>query len=74
MFMTEDHPHGAGDTHARALERVNSASTECSRLRHEHDHARGTSRELQADMLLRAANDEVVARERWLHWVEERDY
>jgi hypothetical protein len=52
---------------------MESASVERSRLRDEHETAKGTSGELQAHVLLRAANDEVVARERWLQWVEERD-
>ena len=72
--MSGDHPHGAGETHARALERVDVASTERSRLRGEHERAKGTSGEMQADMSLRVANEEVAARERWLQWVEERDY
>jgi hypothetical protein len=72
--MTGDQPYRAnGGTHAQAIERVDAAGTERSRLRDEHQLARGTSRELQADALLRAANDEVAARKRWLDWVEERD-
>jgi hypothetical protein len=53
---------------------VHAAASDRSRLREEHERAKGTSRELQADMSLLAANDEVAARERWLEWVEERDY
>jgi hypothetical protein len=65
---------GAHDTRIRAVARVDVASGERSRLRDEHESAKGTSGELQADVLLRAADDEVGARERWLHWVEEGDY
>jgi hypothetical protein len=73
--MTGEHPYGgAGDAHSRALERVDTAANERSRIHDECERARGTSRELQADTSLRAANDEVAARERWLRWVEERDY
>jgi len=72
--MAGDRPYCAGDSDVRARERVDAAATERSRLRDECERAKGTSRELQADMSLRAANDEVVARERWLRWVEERDY
>ena len=72
--MTGEHPDAAGDARARALERVDAASTERSRRRDEHERAKGTSDEMQADMSLRAANEEVAARERWLQWVEERDY
>jgi hypothetical protein len=68
-------PYGADHgTRAGALKRVDAASGERSRLRDEFESMKGTSRELQADVSLRAANDEVAARERWLHWVEERDY
>jgi hypothetical protein len=73
--MTGDQPYGAGgNTRAQALERVEAASTERSRIRDEHERAKGTSSELQSDMSLRAANAEVSARERWLDWVQERDY
>jgi hypothetical protein len=53
---------------------VYAASIERSRVSGEHVNAKGTSRELQAEALLRAADDEVAARERWLRWSEERDY
>jgi hypothetical protein len=53
---------------------VGVASTERAHLNDEHERAKGTSNELHAGALLRAANDEVAARERWLRWVEERDY
>ena len=72
--MKRDHPNGAGATHARALERVGAASTERSRLRGEYERAKGTFGEVQADESLRAANEVVAARKRWLQWVEERDY
>jgi hypothetical protein len=72
--MTGDNPYDGSDTRARALERVNAASTERSRLHSEHQRAKGTSSEMRADKSLRAANEEVAARERWLQWVEERDY
>ena len=73
--MTQgDWTHGAHHSRANAIERVDQASAERSRLRDEHDGAKGTSGELQADVRLRAANDEVAARERWLQWVEDGDY
>ena len=72
--MTTDHPYGAGDTHAQALERLDTASTERSRLRDENERARGTPRELQADVSLQAANDDVAARQRWLQWLETSDH
>jgi hypothetical protein len=73
-----DRPYGpdgpSADTRSRARDSLNAASTERSRRRDEHAHAKGTSRELEADVLLRAADDEVAARERWLQWAEESDY
>ena len=69
-----DWAYGACDTRVRAAERVDAASAERSRLRDQHESANGTSAKLQADVLLRAANNEVAARERWLQWVEEGDY
>jgi hypothetical protein len=73
--MTVGQPNRAGsDAHARARTRLDAASSERARLCDERERARGTSRELQADTLLLAADDEVSARERWLQWVEERQY
>lgn len=71
--MSSADPYGAGEAHVRARERVDTAATERSRLRDEYEHAKGTRRELEADASLRAARDEVAARERWLHWVQEYD-
>jgi hypothetical protein len=72
--MAGNPPHGVDDAHARALDRMDVASTERARLRDEHERVKGTSSELHAGAQLRTANEEVAARERWLHWVEERDY
>ena len=73
--MSGDQPYGAGDdAHAQAVERVDAASAERSRLRDAHERAMGTSSDLQASASLRAANDEVAARERWLQWVEDERY
>jgi hypothetical protein len=69
-----DRTSGAGDARTRALERLDAASAERSRLRYEHESARGTSQELRTDVSLRAADDELAARERWLRWIEEGDY
>jgi len=53
---------------------VHEASANRSRLNGERESAKGTPRELETEVLLHAANDEVAARERWLQWTEERDY
>ena len=63
-----------GDARAAAFERLDAASADRSRIRDEYESARGTSQELRTDVLRRAADDEVEARERWLQWVEEGDY
>ena len=73
--MARQNPtRGGGDTQVQALERVHEASANRSRLNGECESAKGTSRELETEVLLQAANDEVAARERWLQWTEERDY
>jgi hypothetical protein len=73
--MSGDQPYGVGDdAHAEAVDRMNAASAERSRLRDAHKRAEGTSSELQVSTSLRAANDEVAARERWLQWVEDKGY
>ena len=69
-----DRNSGAGDTLADARERVDAATAEQSRRSGERESAKGTSRELETEVRLRAASDEVTARERWLHWIEEGSY
>jgi hypothetical protein len=69
-----DGAHRAPDARASAAERVDAAAAERSRVRTQHDTARGSSTELQADVALKAADDELAARVRWLHWIEENDY
>src|SRR5438876_10662956 len=66
-FMTrEELTHDAVRTRVDAVERVGVASTELSALRDEYENAKGTTAELHTEGLLKAANDEVGARERWL--------
>lgn len=73
--MTQgDWTYGADNEKARAIERVESASVEQSRLRDEHEGAKGSSAALETAVLLREANNQVTARRQWLHWVEEQDY
>jgi hypothetical protein len=72
--MKENRPHGAGDSSARARERVDTAAGERTRVRDEHDRAKGTPGELHAHASLTAADQEVDARKRWLQWAEECDY
>ena len=65
---------GAGHTLSDALERVDAATAERSRLSGERESAKGTSRELETEVRLQAAHDEVTARERWVQWIEDGDY
>jgi hypothetical protein len=72
--MKDNGPHGAGESYVRARARVDVAAGESSRLHDEHERAKGTPRELDAQASLEAANQEVAARKRWLQWAEDCDY
>jgi hypothetical protein len=54
-----------------AAQRLDAAVAERIRLGHEHDASRGTSGELEANASLQIADENVVARKRWLRWVGE---
>ena len=58
----------------RAEERLDQAVSARSRLRDKSEAAQGTPDELKADASLRNANEQVVARERWLNSVEDHHY
>jgi hypothetical protein len=64
----------ATQEHDRAAQRVESALIEQDRLGERFDAAVGTSTELGAYVRLRAAGDEVKAREAWLNWVDDEGY
>jgi hypothetical protein len=64
----------ATQEHDRAAERVKSALVEQDRLGERFDAAAGTSSEFGAYVRLRAAGDEVKAREAWLKWVDNEGY
>jgi hypothetical protein len=57
-----------------AVKRLDAASAEQARLRDHREAAKGTHDELAASVWLRAADEQVEARERWLQWVDEGDY
>ena len=58
-----------------AVRRLDAAVVEQTRVRGQHEAAKGTSGELlQANASLCAADEQVTARGRWLEWVDERDY
>jgi hypothetical protein len=63
-------PPRGGEVHASAVERLESARSEQSRLRDAADDARGTPAEDAADDQLHAAEERSAAREAWLVWLE----
>jgi len=58
----------------RAVQRLDAALGERDRLGDRFDAAVGTSTELGAYVRLRAAVDQVRAREAWLDWVDDEGY
>ena len=64
----------ASQEHAGAVERLEVALVEQDRLRERFDAAVGTSTEFGAYARLRAAGDQVTARQAWLSWVDDEGY
>ena len=64
----------ASQEHAGAVERLEVALVERDRLRERFDAAVGTSTEFGAYARLRAAGDQVTARQAWLSWVDDEGY
>jgi hypothetical protein len=58
----------------RALQRLEAALLEQDRQGERFDAAVGTSTELGAYVRLRAAGEQVAAREAWLNWVDDGGY
>jgi hypothetical protein len=58
----------------RAARRLEAALAEQHRLAERFDAAIGTSSELAAHVRLRAAGDEVRAREAWANWIDDEGY
>ncbi len=58
----------------RAMQGLEAALVEQVRLGERFDAAVGTSSEFGAYVRLRAAGDQVTAREAWLNWVEDEGY
>ena len=59
------------EEHDSAVQRLDAALDEQYRMTGSHEAARGTSAELPAEVQRRAADQEVVARETWLKWVDD---
>jgi hypothetical protein len=64
----------ASEQHDRAVQQLDAALVEQVRLGECFDSAAGTSTEFQAYVRLRAAGDQVTAREAWLRWVDDDGY
>jgi hypothetical protein len=62
------------EDHDSAVLRLNAALGEQDRLSERYDAAVGTSTELGAYVRLRAAGDQVAARQAWLYWVDDEGY
>jgi hypothetical protein len=60
--------------HDSATQRLDVAEREQDRVRGLFDSAVGTSSELSAYCRLRAAGDEVRARQAWVNWVDDDEY
>jgi hypothetical protein len=64
----------ASNEHESAVERLRAGVAEQDRLSDSYDAAIGTSTEFGAFIRLQAANDQVAAREAWVHWVDDESF
>jgi hypothetical protein len=64
----------ASEGHDSAVRRLEAAVVEQNRMSERYDAAIGTSTEFGAYVRLRAAGDEVAARESWVNWVDDESY
>jgi hypothetical protein len=64
----------ANQEHASGVRRLDEAVAEQARSRDQREAVQGTSGELEANASLRAADEQVAARERWLEWVGDHNY
>jgi hypothetical protein len=64
----------ASEERDRAMQRLEAALAEQDRLGQRYGAAVGTSTEFGAYVRLRAAGDQVTARQAWLNWVDDEGY
>ena len=64
----------ASEERDHAMQRLEAALVEQDRLGERFDAAVGTSAEFGAYARLRAAGDQVTARQAWLNWVDDEGY
>jgi len=62
------------EARGRAVQRLRAAVAERGRALEARESAGNTPNDVEARASLRAADDEVVARERWLKAVDDHDY
>lgn len=62
------------EEHDSAVQRLEAALGEQHRLLQRYDAAVGTASELGAYAQLRAAGDQVAARQAWLYWIDDERY
>ena len=58
----------------RAVDRMSAALDEQNRCANRYEAAIGTSSELSAHVALRRADEQVMARDAWLKWVDDAGY
>jgi hypothetical protein len=62
------------ETHDGAVRRLRAAIAEQDRLTHLYEGAIGTSAETPSDVARRGADEQVMARDAWLKWVDDDGY
>ena len=63
-----------GEAHDGAVRRLRAAIAEQDRLTYLYETAIGTRTEATADAARHGADQQVVARDAWLKWVDDDDY
>ena len=63
-----------GEAHDGAVQRLRAAIAEQDRLTYLYEASVGTRAEATADAARHGADQQVVARDAWLRWVDDDDY
>jgi hypothetical protein len=62
------------EAHERAVRGLRAAIADQDRLTYLYEEAIGTSAEVTADAVRRGSDEQVMARDAWLKWVDEGDH
>jgi hypothetical protein len=62
------------EAHERAVRGLRAAIAEQDRLTYRYEETIGTSAEATADAARRGADEQVMARDAWLKWVDDDNY